>query len=219
MKLLNGLTAGLLLAGMAGAANANLITNGSFEDLNGTHSGGSFDTLFAPDASIEGWAVTSGSIDWINTHWQASEGTKSIDLAGNTVGQILGTQFATEIGAVYDVSFDVAGNPDNASSGTTKYGVSSTVSGNGTDNINQFSFDTSNTTRQNMGWITMSYSFTADDVLTRMQFQALSGHAWGVALDNVVVTKATAVSEPGALSLFGLGLVGLGFTRRLKKNS
>jgi choice-of-anchor C domain-containing protein len=219
MKFVKELTTGLLLIGMAGAASANLITNGGFEDTNETHSGNGFDTLFAPNNAIEGWAVTSGSIDWINTHWQASEGTKSIDLAGNQVGQILGTQFATRIGTVYDVSFDVAGNPDNASSGTTKYGVSSTVNGSGTHNTNLFSFDTVGATRANMGWTTMSYSFTASDFVTSLQFQATSGAAWGVALDNVIVTESASVAEPATLSLFGLGLMGLGFARRSRNNA
>ena len=67
-----GLVAALVLAGTALAA---AFTNGSFED-NGTYVDGGlgFQQLDAPNASIDGWTVDAGSVDWIGTYWDAPDG-------------------------------------------------------------------------------------------------------------------------------------------------
>src|SRR3989344_2638359 len=97
----------VMLATLAGSAFA-AGTNGSFED--GVNPG-VFTTLFAGDStSIIDWTVASGSVDYIGTYWVASEGDRSIDLSGNNAGSI-GQTFDTTPGAVYNVTFDMAGNP------------------------------------------------------------------------------------------------------------
>lgn len=75
-SLITGLTYAVLALGLYGTAEANLITNGSFEE--GAYTGGSYVTLTTGSTSLTGWSVVSGSIDWIGSYWQASEGEKAL---------------------------------------------------------------------------------------------------------------------------------------------
>ena len=109
-KLITFFTSILFILSFSSISMADPFQNGSFEE--GTVDPGSFITLSAFDnTSITGWTVSSGSIDLIGSHWVASDGDRSIDLNGNEPGAISQT-FDTEPGAVYNVLFDMAGNPD-----------------------------------------------------------------------------------------------------------
>jgi len=221
--LIAGLVTLGLMGGMCGTAGANLIQNGSFEF--GTYnSSDSFVTLPGSGESfIDNWDVIGGSIDWIGSYWQASDGSKSIDLAGlYQHGFILGTAFDTEIGKTYRVQFDMAGNPDQ------NYEKSLlAVAANGASSIADyvFTFDQAGHTHTDMGWKTISFDFVADSLKTELIFGDVTsstyeeGEAWGAALDNVRVDLAP-VPEPSTFLLLGAGLAGLGiFGRRLKRSS
>src|SRR3954471_2515586 len=109
--------------GIATAANAQSVTNGSFEF--GTDPGASFITLTAVDNSILGWTVDSGSIDYIGGYWPAQDGTRSIDLAGNSVGSISQLIGGTVAGQAYTVNFWASKNPDGGAplrTGTVSFG-------------------------------------------------------------------------------------------------
>jgi choice-of-anchor C domain-containing protein len=192
----------LLAIGVAAtAANADLIYNGSFEI--GTLSG-SYTTLYAGSTNISGWTVDTGSIDYIGSYWQASQGSRSIDMNGYyqagaiTVAQSL----ATVAGQQYRVTFDMAGNPDHG--GQVK---SLQVSAAGQSAA--YTFDTTGKSRSNMGWVTKTFDFVAAGPATTLSFASLmpTPEAWGPALDNV---RMEAVPAPGAafLGVIGLGLVG-----------
>lgn len=209
-KIIAGLATGLLLVGMQGWANANLITNGSFE---GNGDIGDFMTLNAGDNSIDGWTVQSGSIDWIQDYWQASDGTRSLDLAGYfSQGTIVGINFNTIVGQTYLVQFDMAGNPDKT---YDKAMIGAAVG----DVAHNFSFSQAGNTRQNMGWETMSFTFTATDTTSQLKFGDVTGasdQAWGAALDNVRADVAP-VPEPATMLLFGTGILGLAGSRCRRK--
>ena len=165
--------------GFAAPALAAAFSNGSFET---GADPGSFTQLNATDsASIPGWTVSLGNLDYIGSYWTASNGVRSLDLNGTDAGQIQQT-FDTVAGHTYLVAFDMAGNPDG---GPTTKTMTVSVGGPATP----YSFDTTGMTKSSMGWQTMTYWFTAAGPSTTLSFTSTTpGSAYGPALDNVVLT-------------------------------
>jgi choice-of-anchor C domain-containing protein len=193
-----------LILGLATAAHADLITNGSFETAT-VNPGSGFITLPATSTAITGWTVGGAGIDYIGTYWQASDGVRSLDMSALNPGSIASQTFATAIGSTYLVTFDMAGNPNIGNSGTTLKDLRVLAAGQQAD----FQFDTTGHTKSSMGWVPKSWSFTANATTTTLTFQSLTGGNSGPALDNVSVIPA-----PGA---FLLGAMGLGLAGWIKR--
>jgi choice-of-anchor C domain-containing protein len=143
-----GIVASLLFS--AEATQAAILTNGSFET--GTLPTPDGTTFTAGSTAIKGWVVGGHGIDYIAAYWQASNGSRSIDLDSGTIlgagpydGSISQT-FSTTIGQSYDVTFDMAGNPDGLP--TAK---SARVSAAG--QFADFTFVNSNQTHAAMGYL------------------------------------------------------------------
>lgn len=202
--------AGALLG--CGLAQANLIQNGSFE--NGTDPGVSFSgPLGVGNTSIDDWAITAGSVDYIGGYWQPAEGARSIDLAGTSLGTLSQT-FATVLGQTYSVQFAMASNTAGGPSVKTLKAIAGDFNGD-------FSFDHTGKTNSDMGWTDKTFNFTAQGALTTLSFSALNGECcYGPALDNVRVELVdNQAPEPVSALLVGLSLAGLGWSRRNRQRT
>jgi choice-of-anchor C domain-containing protein len=173
--------AGLLILLITNAkAEAVTITNGSFE------------------SGLDGWYVTYGNIDHLNGYWQASDGSSSIDLAGNQDGGIAQI-FNTVVGQKYIVTFDLAGNPDGGP-------ALKTLNVQAASNMQTYNFlVTSDLGHSNMGWSEQTFIFTAEKEQTELSFGSQVGSYYGPALDNVRITEDTPAPTPEPSSLI-LGL-------------
>ncbi len=178
----------MAFAGGASAAFTGL-ANGSFED-NGTYvdNGSGFQQLDAPNASIEGWTVDAGSVDWIGTYWPAPDGAMSIDMSGADAGTISQT-FETTIGNTYTVAFLLSGNPAGPPAVKTLE-VSAT---GGTTGL--YTHDTTGTDLTSMVWAAETYEFFATSATTTLTFVSTTAGAFGPAIDNVVVTEDVAMKD------------------------
>lgn len=195
---------------------ANLVTNGSFESTTASVSNSfngrcCFATLGGGSSALSGWDVIGSSIDLVNnSYWQAAAGSLSLDLSGTSAGGV--RQYVpTTIGQMYQLTFEMAGNPykDGSQGQRTMY-MDVYIQGVGQQTFN---FDATNTTYQNMGWVSKAFNFTAAATSTAIQFYSGNVGASGPTLDNISVT---AVPEPGewAMMLAGLGLIGVVGRRR-----
>ncbi len=183
-------------------ALAMSILNGSFEQ--GTDPG-AFQPLPAGSVNITSWEIIGDSVDYIGTLWMASDGLRSIDLNDLAIGGVQ-QAFATDIGQMYEVTFDMAGNP----AGGDPIKVLNVSAG---DNNQNFSFDTVESSFDFMNWDTRRFTFTATSTSTTLTFTAVSPPPFGPALDNVDVHL---VPEPSTGLLLGAALAGLAVYRRCR---
>lgn len=202
--------AAVLFASVGAAQAASLITNGSFET--GTVSN-PFSTLSAGSGDLSDWSIDSGSIDYIGNYWQPQDGSRSLDMSGLGAGAI-SQSFATAAGQQYEVSFYIAANPDGPP--PVKYLESYVTGGSGTIVSVAVPFPQVASTKTNMNWVPVVYSFFADSATTTLHFLSLVSTPYGPALDNVSVS---AVPLPAALPLLASGLLGLGLISRRRRRS
>ena len=190
-----------LAAVLTPAAHAvELINNGGFEA--DPFPGSGFTTL---TSGLTGWSI-SGSVDLIKDYWAPASGSYSLDLNGGGASTI-SQSFATQIGVLYNVSFSMAGNPDGGGNKSINANVTTP---------NTYTFDISNSTHANMGWVTKTFSFVATSNSSTLSFvgNAVNG-PYGAALDNVSVTS---VPEPATYAMMLVGLSVMGYAARSRRH-
>jgi choice-of-anchor C domain-containing protein len=166
------------LVGISAAAGPTIV-NGSFET--GTSPGVFLPLSSGDSTTIPGWTVTSGTVDYIGTYWQAADGVRSLDLRGSGAGAVRQT-FATTVGTSYRVTFSMSGNPVGGAGTKTM-----TADTGGTPTVFTYVVGAVN---PDMKWAKKTFLFTAVAVTTALTFTSTTSGVYGPALDNVRVELA-----------------------------
>jgi choice-of-anchor C domain-containing protein len=175
--------AALLLAlvtpAVAEKEEKNLLVNGSFEDGPDVEE---FKSLDEDATEIKGWVVSRGQLDYIGTHWKHADGKRSLDLGGSPGFGGIKQTFDTTKGQKYRVTFSLAGNPGGTVT-VKKLGVKAA------GKKEFFEFDTTGKSNDDMGWVTKTWEFTAEEPKTTLEFYnpMVEDPLCGPALDNVSV--------------------------------
>jgi choice-of-anchor C domain-containing protein len=156
------------------------LVNGSFEDGPWI---GTYLSLDSGSTVIPGWVVSRGKID-VHVYWQSYHGLRSLDLDGTPGAGGISQTISTVPGGVYRVSFAMAGNPEGSPA------VKSMAVG-AANQLGVFTFDVSGKSISAMGWQTRSWTFTARDNSSTIEFWSSDqgGGLWGPALDSVSVFR------------------------------
>lgn len=194
---------------------APIITNGSFEDPN--VQAGHWDYFSASE--VDGW---SGSNIEIWDHLQgepAADGQQFAELNAHPNSGtpfLIYQDFATTIGMDYSFSFAYQARTDNAESfGVSIDSITPSIDGPVFGSLASAVV----TDHKRNGWSRFNGVFTAETLWSRISFETItpSTGTYGNFIDDVKVEGVTQVSEPGTLALLGLGLAGLGLSRRKAK--
>ncbi len=202
MRLVLAATAAAALL-TASAANAVTFVNGSFED--GLADIGLFTTIPTDDTtSITGWRVLSDGVDYIGSLWEASDGSRSLDLSALSSGGVSQQITGFEVGKRYRITFDLSGNPDGGEGIRTL--VMSATGGEAV--LYEYVVGPENSAG-NMLYQTLTYDFVASNTMQGVQFRSLENSSFGVVLDNVSISL---IPEPAT---WGLMVVGFAMTGAL----
>lgn len=136
--------------------------------------------------SLPGW--TAGpSLGALNIHgnalWSAQHGVQHLEFDATT-SSISQTVTGFEIGGIYEITFAMAGNPDI----DRNFGLRLSISSPPLQNASaDYFFDSTNHTRENIGWVERTLRFTATSDSKAFRFNRIDGGAtgWGPQLDNV----------------------------------
>ena len=207
--------------GAAMPTHANLLPNGSFEDIAGTwvedSTAHGMMKLEWPSLDVlPGWRVRwpGRNVAWVrdaNPYGaSASDGSFHIDLTGTLDGPSFNgvvTAFDSVPGARYRLSFDLGVNngPCGGVPCSGPVGVLLDVVGVLSQRFMDFAPGGAG-----QQWTTLQVDFTAVDTRTVLAFDGQQGQAY-IGLDNVTVT---AVPEAATWALFGAGLGALAWRRR-----
>jgi len=198
-----------LLAG--GAAQANLLVNGSFESGVFTPNKDGVQQLgFGPGPlPLAGWSLFLGDVYWVmdgNSYGiAASDGVMSLSLYDPSRLVPLGSvqqSISSTPGTQFQLSFDLgssSGFPRPVAVTVQAAGQAATFSTSGAGGVSD--------------WQHFSWNFTANDTTTVIYFGGASGGGY-IGLDNAVLV---AVPEPPAPALWLAGMLGVfGWTLRVR---
>ena len=208
------------LLGAAGAAQASLLVNGSFELGAFVANGDQTMSVPVDSTAITGWTVVSDTTAWIRAGnpfgLSASNGSYFLDLTDYAASAPYGgvTQtFATLPGASYLLTFDLGGS--------NTYGRPDAITASAAGTSISFTTGAASLNTPNNDWYAQSMSFVATGASTVLTLQGSLGHNY-IGLDNVSVVLTSlpdtpptpAIPEPATWSLLVGGLGALALLRR-----
>ncbi len=195
---------------LASSAQAITVINGSFET--GIDPVGSTYLATGNTTSIPGWTILAQGVDYVDsTLWDASKGSRSVDLSGLTSGGITQTVQGFTIGQRYKVQVDVSANPFDPNPRPKARRFLISTSGN--IPLTADYTLTAGNTPTSMLYQTVTYEFTAFRTGLPIRFQSLTNDPFGVVIDNVRISPVPELST-WILLCGGLGMVGLSIRRR-----
>ena len=191
-------------------AQANLVTNGSFES--GAFVPNADNTMSLPNGStaMTGWTVIADSLSWINTPnpWSVlpSDGNFFLDFTDYQQTPAFGgvsQTITTVAGQLYDLSFDLGSS--------NLYGRPNSISASAGSTVQVF---TGSSTGGISDWQHFVLPFTAPSTSTTISLTGVAGFAY-IGLDNVSVS---AVPLPASVWLFlsGIGALFARFRRQAR---
>lgn len=211
-----------MLAGLAGLlplaavpAQANLLSNGGFEDpvlAAGTY----LNLVPGAEPAGFGWVVLADGVDVftdgvLGTLVVAAEGVQALDLVGFGSTGGIAQSFMTTWGQPYRLSFQYANNPI-----STGEAAASLQVGNGEETLLSDLVVHSGSSTGGLGWTSYQADFIGTGGALTLSFQTtLGGSNGGIVIDAVAIS---AVPEPSAAGLWLLGLAAGGLlARRLQR--
>lgn len=209
---LSAVVAGMALG--AASAQANLVTNGSFEDP----TTGSYTHIGVGSPALTGWTVSGAPGTGVDVVTQsllgaAYDGAQYVDLAGSPGPGTISQTLATVVGQLYQLTFAYSSNWQGGLS--TKQATVSVL--DGFTSLYSDTLSHSGSSLSNLDWQVVTTTFTATSASTTLQFDSISGGSWGILVDAVSVDAVTSpVPEPGSLALAGIAGIGAFFARRRK---
>jgi choice-of-anchor C domain-containing protein len=170
-----------------GAQSANLIVNGSFEDMKDEDAARPQDK---GSTATTGWVVTRGQIDVTQQNgneWKAHHGKRALDLHGSPGFGGVEQSIATKPGKKYKVTFRMSGNPGVPEHKSVQLGVQAA----GQDK--EFELSMEGRTYQDLKWEEQTWEFTAKEKATVIEFHTAmpptSNGFGGPLLDDVKVVE------------------------------
>lgn len=197
---------GLALS-VSGAAQANLLVNGSFE----LPAGVGYQIVMGNSTAISGWTTVNNGVEWFDAtaYGGAADGKMIVDLANYIyTGGGIEQRFATVVGQDYQLAFSLGTMAGYGRDGTAHIDV--TVAGI------SHGYDVSNPTGS-LVWTQHTVNFTASSNLTTLRFSNSQNPY--VHFANVDAASVATVPEPQsyAMLLAGLGAIGALVRRRSAK--
>ena len=161
------------------------VRNGSFEAGLGIPAVDNYET-FAVGA-LGPWTIASGGIDLVSpAQATAASGQQFIDLNGNGTGPgSISQNVPTNVGTVYQLSFSLAGNPNDE---PQLKSLSATFG----EVVCGFTFDTRDHTNEDLGWQRYTVTTTATSVETPILFVSQTEGTAGPIIDDVAVIPIAA---------------------------
>jgi choice-of-anchor C domain-containing protein len=175
-----GATVAKRAAGGCPVLGVNLVRDGGFEEPKTVLP--EYDPLVAGQF-IGPWRVIFGGVDHVaDSCWVAAEGLQSVDLDGCEAGGI-SQDLNVRPGHKYLLCFALSGNY------VRKPAVKSLEVWWGNELVDSLTFDTSGTTRRDMGWTYRQYTVTATVRKLSLSFRSATPGCYGPAIDDVSVQE------------------------------